>query len=263
MTLHIIGAGFGRTGTLSLKAALEELGFGPCYHMIELFGHPEHISLWEAARRGEPVDWEMLFEGYRSTVDWPGCTFYKELLRTYPDAKVLLTVRDPGAWHDSVARTIYASSATKTSAPSRLRAITNRFVSSPVKATMAMNDQLVWKQTFGGAFEDRNHAIEVFNRHNEEVTQHVPADQLLVYQVQDGWEPLCEFLGVDVPQDRPFPHLNDTKTFRKMVRREKARFAAVPIASALVGLGLARLLAAACRRSTERRSWPCCPLTRS
>jgi hypothetical protein len=95
MTLEVIGAGFGRTGTMSLKVALEDLGFGPCYHMIELFEHPEHLELWEAASQGKPVDWEELFSGYRATTDWPACSFYKELIERYPDAKVILTVRDP------------------------------------------------------------------------------------------------------------------------------------------------------------------------
>ena len=95
MPLEVIGAGLGRTGTLSLKVALEELGFGPCYHMIELFGHPEHVELWEAASEGKPVDWEGLFGGYRATTDWPACSFYRELMQRYPDARVILTVRDP------------------------------------------------------------------------------------------------------------------------------------------------------------------------
>src|SRR4051812_1473786 len=94
MMIRVIGAGFGRTGTLSLKAALEMLGFGPCYHMSEVFAHPEHFALWTAAWRGQPIDWDALFHGYQATVDWPGCAFYQQLMRQYPDAKVLLSVRD-------------------------------------------------------------------------------------------------------------------------------------------------------------------------
>jgi hypothetical protein len=105
--MKVIGAGFGRTGTMSLKVALEELGFGPCYHMIELFEHPEHVERWEAAVGGEPVDWEELFSGYQVTVDWPGAAFYKELSERYPEARVILTVRDPERWYESAWNTIF------------------------------------------------------------------------------------------------------------------------------------------------------------
>jgi hypothetical protein len=107
MSLEVIGAGFGRTGTMSLKVALETLGFGPCYHMTEVFTHPEHVELWRAATQGKPVAWEQIFDGYRATVDWPGCTFYAQLMQRYPDAKVILTVRDPQKWYESVYNTIY------------------------------------------------------------------------------------------------------------------------------------------------------------
>src|SRR5215212_7838314 len=108
MSLEVIGAGFGRTGTMSLKVALEQLGYGPCYHMVELFEHPDHVERWEAAVRGEePVDWEEVFAGYRATVDWPGAAFYKELSERYPEAKVILTVRDPDRWYESARNTIF------------------------------------------------------------------------------------------------------------------------------------------------------------
>jgi hypothetical protein len=106
MALEVIGAGFGRTGTKSLKAALEELGFDPCYHMSELFGHPEHVELWEAAARGKSVDWNELLGGYRATTDWPACSFYEELMQSYPDAKVILTLRDPNRWYESTYNTV-------------------------------------------------------------------------------------------------------------------------------------------------------------
>src|SRR5918911_5138613 len=107
--MKVIGAGFGRTGTMSLKAALEEIGYGPCYHMIDLFEKPEHVPLWQAATRGELVDWQELFAGYQATVDWPGAAFYKELMQAYPVAKVLLSVRDPEKWYASTRNTIYAT----------------------------------------------------------------------------------------------------------------------------------------------------------
>ncbi len=194
--LKIIGAGFGRTGTFSTKTALEELGFGPCYHMVELFEHPEAQKLWEALVAGEPVRWDDIFRGYQSSVDWPACAFYKEQMDAYPDAKVLLTVRDPERWYESVRSTIYR-------APDDV---------PPDNAHAQMVSKLIWQGTFDGRFEDKDYAIAVFNRHNEEVQRLVPPEKLLVYNVKEGWEPLCVFLGVPIP-DKPFPHLNDRDSF--------------------------------------------------
>jgi hypothetical protein len=207
--LKIIGAGFGRTGTLSLKEALQLLGFGPCYHMLELFEHPQHIPYWEAAVHNEQVDWDAIFQGYQATVDWPSCTFYKHLLAAYPSAKVLLSVRDPEQWYESVKSTVYrVSSSTQAS-----------FAASPlftippnVAAVQPVVNQLVWNDTFHNRFEEKEYAIAVFNQHNEEVKRSVPSEKLLVYQVKEGWEPLCAFLGVPVP-DVPFPRLNDRGSF--------------------------------------------------
>ena len=209
--MKLIGAGFGRTGTMSLKAALEELGYGPCYHMTDVFEHPEHIRMWEAAIRGEPVDWDELFAGYQATVDWPGAAFYKELMEVYPDAKVLLSLRDPEKWYESTRNTIYA-----TVNPS------HEMIAALGHAPR-LNNELIWKQTFGENFEDRRHAIEVFERHNKEVKEYVPVDRLLVYEVREGWGPLCEFLGVEVPKGKPFPHLNGTESFRAMVQEHFAQ----------------------------------------
>jgi hypothetical protein len=212
--LKIIGAGFGRTGTLSLKMALNELGFGPCYHMTEVFSHPEHIPMWEAAARGEPIDWNAIFADYQSTVDWPACDFYKELLQAYPDAKVLLSVRDAERWYESVESTIYGVSRRS---PRFATAVVISFVMRQfipnMRKRMHMLNALIWNRTFEGKFEDKDFAIAVFNRHNEEVQHYVPAEKLLVYNVKEGWEPLCAFLGVPVPHDEPFPHLNDRDSF--------------------------------------------------
>jgi Sulfotransferase domain len=203
--VDVIGAGFGRTGTLSVKVALEALGFGPCYHMVEVFEHPEHIPAWQAAAEGAPVDWGTVFAGYRATVDWPGCTFYESLLREYPRARVLLTVRDPERWYESAAATIYQAN----------RAAVRAGEEAPahVPAAGRMIDTLIWRRTFGGRFEDKAQAIACFERHNREVQERVPAERLLVYDVAEGWAPLCRFLGVPVPEGRPFPHLNDRAAF--------------------------------------------------
>ncbi len=209
--LKVIGAGFGRTGTLSLKVALEELGFGPCYHMTEVFSNPEHIAYWVAATEGKPVDWRDLLKNYQATVDWPACTFYEELMHTYPDAKVLLTVRNPESWYKSVSSTIYL--------------ISRRAIGSPFTAFIGsllfpdrlrvgrMINTLIWQKTFDGKFEDKEYALAVFQRHIEEVKKNVPPDKLLIYGVKQGWGPLCAFLGVEIPRDKPFPHLNERANF--------------------------------------------------
>jgi hypothetical protein len=194
---------------MSLKVALETLGFGPCYHMIEVFEHPEHVGFWEAAWRDEPVDWNTVLGGYEATVDWPACAFYEELLQRHPDAKVLLSVRDPDRWYESTRNTIYEMS--KIIAGSRLSRVIFAFVGLFVPGVFEigrMTTEIVWQGAFGGKFEDKRHAIEVFNRHNEEVRRRVPQERLLVYDVKEGWGPLCEFLGVEEP-DQPFPRLND------------------------------------------------------
>ncbi|HEX6289914.1 MAG TPA: sulfotransferase [Herpetosiphonaceae bacterium] len=229
MTIKVIGAGFGRTGTSSLQAALEQLGFGKCYHMREVFVHPEHPWMWLAATEGRPVNWDALFAGYQATVDWPGCTFYRQLMAHYPDAKVLLSVRDPAKWYTSALNTIYSSH--RPSLENWLFRLNPR---TRHKWRMINN---IWKATFHGRFEDQAYAIDVFKRHNAEVQRAVPAERLLVYDVKQGWEPLCRFLGVPVP-DTPFPHLNDTAEFQQMVaRRERRARLTVGAAASLAVLG--------------------------
>jgi hypothetical protein len=208
--MKVIGAGFGRTGTMSLKAALEQLGFGPSFHMIDLVRDPGPLPLWQAAADGEEVDWTDALDGWESTVDWPGCTFYEQMLETWPDLPVLLSVREPGAWYQSCANSIHEAK------EMALRGeLEGGGEDPPSPEVLAMINDLIWNGTFHGRFLERDYALEVFRRHNEQVRDRVPADQLLVYEVTQGWEPLCSFLGVDVP-DGPFPHLNDTASFRTM-----------------------------------------------
>ncbi len=210
--LKIIGAGFGRTGTRSLKDALEILGFGPCYHMVEVFEHPEHVALWKAATEGESVNWQKIFHEYQATVDWPACTFYKELMATYPNAKVLLSMRDPEKWYESTKSTIYQVSQRSRTSSALLVFFFLKLVKHGIAAATPMVNRLVWKDTFHDRFEEKEYATSVFNQHNEEVKNYVPPEKLLVYSVKDGWEPLCAFLGVPVP-DVSFPHLNDRESF--------------------------------------------------
>ncbi len=189
-TLKLIGAGYGRTGTLSLKLALEELGLTPCHHMAEVILHPESSADWSRAADGNG-DWDKIYRNYAATVDFPGCTFWRELAAFYPDAKVLLSVRDPEKWFESTQATIFS------------RESIQRLESTPMKEFF---DKVVWK-VFDGRLRDRNFMIEAFNRHNAEVQRSIPKDRLLVYEVSQGWEPLCAFLGVPVPRT-PFPKVN-------------------------------------------------------
>jgi Sulfotransferase domain len=208
--LDVIGAGFGRTGTLSLKAALERLGFGPCYHAIEIMRHADHIARWEAVLAGQP-DWERVFEGYRSSVDWPAVGYWRELTDAYPDAKVVLTVRDPRGWYTSVRDTFLAESGPE-GAPPFLADL-----DMPPAGVERLGRLMGQMMAQGPDFRDEHAAIDAFTRHNDDVSSAVPADRLLVYEVAQGWEPLCDFLGVPVPPGEPFPRLNDRDSFKDLI----------------------------------------------
>jgi hypothetical protein len=210
--MKVIGAGFGRTGTMTLKAALEELGAGPCYHMIEvLWGDTSRLPLWQAAASGEATDWKAIFKGFESTVDWPGCTFWEPLMEVYPEAKVLLTVRDPEAWYESARNTIYASLIA-----GQKGELKEGNEEPPSPEAFQMIATLIWQGTFHGKFEDKAYAIEQFNEHNETVKRKVPPERLVVHEVKEGWKPLAQMLGVPEPE-APFPRLNDKVAFREMV----------------------------------------------
>ena len=221
--MRVIGSGFGRTGTLSLQAALQQLGFGPCYHMIEVVKHREHARAWLAIARGEAPNWRALFAKYDSAVDFPACIFYAELLREFPDAKVVHSVRDPADWYRSVHETVYQS---RTVFPRWLRR-----TSGYVDGLMEMTERLVWEGVFDGRFDDAQYAQRVFDEHTARVRATVPAEQLLIYDVREGWEPLCRFLGVPVPPT-DFPNLNDRKSMIRQIAIMRAAFRVVPWALA-------------------------------
>ncbi len=206
--MQVIGAGFGRTGTLSLKRALEELGFGPTYHMQEAMRRPAHVRRWLDYADTGKADWEALFAEFGSGVDYPVCCVWEELAAHYPEAKVVLTVRDPDKWWESTNSTIHGFRAAFSPWFQRAVPAAGRFVE--------MVERLVWDGLFDGRFTDRDHAIEVFTRHVEHVRTTCAPERLLVFDVADGWDPLCAFLDVPVP-DRPFPHLNDAKATRRNV----------------------------------------------
>jgi Sulfotransferase domain len=223
--MNVIGVGVGRTGTLSLKAALDRLGFGPCFHMRNVLDHPERLPLWEAAAAGSAVDWDEVFAGYESSVDWPGAAFWRELTAYYSDAKVILTVRDPERWYDSVRETIYQLFGGGTESPLAEEALQR----IPGIATMhAFNRKLVWDGPFlQGRFDDRDWAMRAFVRHNAAVCEEIPSERLLVFDVSAGWVPLCDFLEVDRPEEE-FPRLNDPAAFWGRVRDRLAEGAVSP-----------------------------------
>ncbi|MEV5708621.1 sulfotransferase family protein [Actinoallomurus sp. NPDC052274] len=207
--LEVIGAGFGRTGTLSLKLALERLGFGPCHHMTVLIDDPEQIDRWTRVLEDGDPDWDEVYRGYRATTDWPGVAFWRQLLEHYPEARVILTVRDPRSWYESARESIFRATAIHPADP--LGARRRRFV-----------QRLVWEGDFGGRFEDPEHAMAVFTEHNDAVRREVPADRLLEFRVKQGWGPLCDFLGVPVP-DEAFPCTNDRQEFAERVAQREGR----------------------------------------
>ena len=193
--MKIIGAGFGRTGTISLKQAFEYLGY-PCYHMQEVMAAYDrgHVEQWDAALAGKGIDWDALFSGYEATVDFPACVFYLQLMEAFPDAVVVLSVRDPQAWWQSYSKMLGLVSKT------RLFNFVPMF-----RKFSAMNIHLV-DYVFDGSM-DEDSCIGRYIQHIEEVKATVPAERLLVYSVSEGWEPLCRFLGQRVP-NIPFPHAN-------------------------------------------------------
>ena len=207
--LQVIGVGLGRTGTNSLKLALEQLGFGPCYHMSEVFQHPERARRWQDRAAGELVPWEELLQGYRAAVDWPPVYFWRELVRDFPQAKVILSTRDAGRWYASLDATIHQ--ALKASPPPDMP--------EPVRAQRLMAADIIMERHFDNRFSDREHALAVFAAHQAEVERTVAPQRLLTWCADQGWDGLCRFLGVPVPQE-PFPHTNRKEEFFKMHARE-------------------------------------------
>lgn len=199
MGLKIIGAGFGRTGTASLKLAIEQLGFGPCYHMSEVLANAGHLDLWNAAAAGDP-SWDEIFKDYSSTTDFPACIYWRELAAHYPQAKIVLSLRRPENWWESTQETILSPN------------------------VMALLDGTPWRKmlantvdaVFGGKIHDHDTLIRVFNEHNAAVKAAFGPDRLLVFEAKDGWEPLCRFLGVGVP-DTDYPRVNSKQELQGVI----------------------------------------------
>ena len=210
MSLDVIGAGFGRTGTKSLKDALEQLGFGPCHHMAEVLPAPGGAEPWAAAAEGQAIDWDAVFAGYRSAVDWPAAGYWQELSAHYPAAKVILTVRDPESWFRSTQETIFGP--------------VNRLMSSDPSAVGRMM-RAISDRHFGGRHNDRAACLAGYAANDAAVRREIAPERLLVFDVADGWEPLCAFLDVPVPAT-PFPRTNTTDEFRTRAAEMMARAAA-------------------------------------
>jgi len=254
MPLKVIGAGLGRTGTLSLCTALNQLGF-PCYHMFEIFEkapHPpsspyskeneSHLDFWHNVANGKAgtqYDWEQVFSKYAATVDYPACCVWRELLSTYPNAKVILTVhpRGAGAWYESTVDTIYF---TETMWQFKVLQLATPYF----KKVGDMFRKLIWQRSLKGTMSDRSKAIERYHQHIAEVIASVPAEQLLVYSVDQSWKPLCTFLGVPEPSGE-FPNVNDRAAIkqglREFTRGAYAILAVCALAFAGVVYGISRV----------------------
>lgn len=198
MALRVVGAGLGRTGTLSLKLALERLLGAPCYHMLEVFPRPEHLEAWNLAVQGEPVDWDWLFDGFVAAVDWPVCAFWRELAAAFPSAIILLSSRSSDDWWRSFDKTILEN-----------------FRRDPLPGTErfhAMVTGLLHRQFVSNPL-DETEAVRAYELHNDDVRRTAPPGRLVEWHPGDGWKPLCTALDVDIP-DEPFPHTNTTAEFR-------------------------------------------------
>jgi len=200
MELAVVGAGVGRTGTHSLKLALEQLLGGPCHHMVEILGDPSQVPAWTDAIEGRPVDWNAMLANYRSIVDWPGGAFWREISAANPNALILLSFRDPEAWYRSASNTIFLS-----------------FDRVPPELAPWMGEvKKMLHGRFSDKFDDPTAMMDAFVRHNDAVRAEVPAPRLLEWSPGDGWEPICERLGLPVPSE-PFPVTNTTDEFREMI----------------------------------------------
>ncbi|MEL7546318.1 MAG: sulfotransferase family protein [Pseudomonadota bacterium] len=201
--MHVIGAGVGRTGTNSLRLALNQLGLGPCHHMDEVIeNQAQQVPLWQAAAIGE-ADWPVVYEGYQSAVDWPTARFFRELQVAYPTAKFVLTTRSAESWVSSFSQTIYKVLSKRSAAPEQAQPWLDMCVA-------------IIEQTGFYDGMDEAQLAQAFEAHNRAVQAAIPADQLLIYEAREGWEPLCAFLDVPVPAT-PFPKTNNRTEFFDLI----------------------------------------------
>jgi len=212
MALQVIGAGFGRTGTLSLKAALEHLGYDKCHHMMEVMPNDAQLDAWHRIAKGEAPDWDAIFDGFQASVDFPSCAYWRELAAHYPDAKIILSSRSFDSWYESASETIYRLSK---SIPAWTRIIPK------LRKIKEMTTGIVWDRVFKGTFEDKSAARAIFEAHEADVKAAFPPERLLIFHPKEGWAPLCAFLEKPIPS-AAFPNVNDRDAFQKnitMMRR--------------------------------------------
>jgi hypothetical protein len=245
MPLRIIGAGFGRTGTASLHIALRQLGY-PCYHMFEVLenkANKTHLRFWldvAMAPEGAQHDWEKVFEHYTAAVDFPAAAVWRELLAAYPSAKVILTLHPKGAatWYESTYETIY-------SLERMWQVSVLKYMWPFLRNLSDMEHNLIWQRALKGTMKHRDKAIARYNELIEEVKSSVPHERLLVFSVDEGWEPLCRFLGIAVPST-PFPNINERAQMKRRMAGVQMVFyavlAAVALAAAALGYGVIKVL---------------------
>ena len=217
MSIKIIGAGFPRTGTTTLKKSLEYLGYIKTHHMKELLVKPTNLHYWLDLESKGTTDWDALYEGYQATVDFPCYPYYKQHMDRYPDAKVILTVRPFDNWYESAKNTVRKAAPQTISEKLGMlfKMATNTQIRQAVKCVQ-MFERIFWDKQMKGKFDDKTFAEKVWNEHIEEVKAYVPAEKLLIYDVRDGWRPLCKFLNKEIPSE-PLPHLNKKENFKKML----------------------------------------------
>lgn len=207
--LKVLGVGLGRTGTRSTRQALEHLGLGQCHHMSALIGNQKLAQKWYDAVFHNKTNWDYIFDGYQASVDWPAVSYWRELADHYPNAKVLLNTRDSESWYASMSKTVFKQLETPLGEEG-----------SDLWLRRTITNKLIREDLFSGrGASDKAHAISVFEKHNAEIQASFDSDRLLVWEVSEGWEPLCEFLDLPVP-NKSFPHLNSTANFSKMLAGE-------------------------------------------
>ncbi len=207
MPLSIIGSGFGRTGTMSLKAALNKLGFGPCHHMDEVIANPDQLPAWRQALRGGDVDWEMAFDGYSSAVDWPAAHYWEQLADTFPKAKIIHTTRAPEQWWASFSSTVGKVIGMKGTSDG----------AEQIRNAPELINEMIAKQTFGSSHDDKSAALQAFEKRDADVRSYPAQERILIFDVTEGWKPLCAFLSVPIPNE-PFPHSNSREDFWALIK---------------------------------------------
>ena len=208
MGLKVIGANFGRTATMSLKQGLEILGFEKCYHMSEVVVHPEHVKLWLDAWRGKDI-WTTLFAGYQAAVDWPAAAFWPQLMHVYPEAKIVLSIRDADKWFESARNTIFQSMDSNLLAKDEV-----------LRTRIEMLKEIIVDGTFNGDLTDKDKCIKIYKENIERCRSEVPLDRLIEFDTFLGWEQLCKELDCTIPE-KPYPHVNKAAEFTNRWRNQK------------------------------------------